>query len=167
MANAEYWLRGPVDGVLPLLQPVAHALLQACDDVIAAAEPLNPAQLWERPGDAASVGYHLKHLVGSLDRLLTYARGEQLSADQLAWLKTESVPEDPAIPGALISTVRTRFDAALDQVKRTPESSLLQARQVGRQGLPSTTIGLLFHAAEHAARHAGQIVTTAKIVTHE
>jgi len=44
-------------------------------------------------------------------------------------------------------------------------ATLTDARAVGRQRLPSTVIGLLVHAAEHTTRHAGQIITTAKIVT--
>jgi hypothetical protein len=35
---------------------------------------------------------------------------------------------------------------------------------VGRARLPSTVFGLLFHVAEHTQRHAGQAITTAKIV---
>jgi len=166
MSNPEYWLRGPVEGVIPFLQPIAHALLQARDEVSTAAGALGPAQLWARPGEAAPVGYHLRHLAGSLDRLLTYARGEQLSAEQLTYLKSEHLPGEPPADGpSLVAVVRGRIEAALDQVRSTPESSLLEERRVGRQGLLSTTIGLLFHAAEHTTRHAGQIITTAKIVT--
>jgi hypothetical protein len=160
----EYWLKGPVAGIAPLLQPVAHALLQARDDVAQASE-LTPSQLWTSPAGAAPVGYHLKHLAGSLDRLLTYARGETLSADQLASLKSESAPGDPpADAAALVALVRAGIDRALDQVRRTQEDSLLAERRVGRQGLLSNTLGLLFHAAEHTTRHVGQSITTAKIV---
>jgi uncharacterized damage-inducible protein DinB len=35
---------------------------------------------------------------------------------------------------------------------------------VGRARLPTNVLGLLFHTAEHAARHAGQVVTTMKLV---
>jgi uncharacterized damage-inducible protein DinB len=166
MPTPEYWLRGPVDDVIPLLQPVAHALLQARDDISAAAAPLSAQHVWMRPGDAAPVGFHMKHLAGSLDRLLTYARGEQISPEQLAYLKAEAIPGEPAADAAsLVALVNARIDTALQQVRTTPEHTLLDARRVGRQGLLSTTIGLLFHAAEHTTRHAGQIITTARIVT--
>lgn len=166
MPNTEYWLRGPVHGVAPLLQPVAHALLQARDDASAAAMPLSPAQVWMRPGDAASVGFHLKHLAGSLDRLLTYARGEQLTAEQLTYLKAEAEPgSPPAEAASLVAFLQARIDAALEQVRNTPEASLLEERRVGRKGLTSNAIGLLFHAAEHTTRHAAQVITTAMIVT--
>jgi uncharacterized damage-inducible protein DinB len=42
--------------------------------------------------------------------------------------------------------------------------TLLQRRDVGRKKLPSTTLGLIVHAAEHSSRHAGQIVTLARVV---
>lgn len=165
MSNPEYWLRGPVDGVIPLLQPVAHALLQAREDVTRAIAPLSTTQVWARPGEAASVGFHVKHLAGSLDRLLTYARGDQLSADQIAYLKSESGPGDrPQDAAALTQFLGSRIDGALAQVKNTAEAELLTERRVGRQGLLSSTLGLLFHAAEHCTRHAGQIITTARIV---
>lgn len=146
-----------------MLQPVAHALLQAREDIEAAIGPLSAAQLSIRPANAASVGFHARHLAGSLDRLLTYARGEQLSPEQVAYLKAE-MHDSSAEAGTLIAFVHGRLDAALDQVKHTPEQSLLEARRVGRQGLLSNTIGLLFHAAEHTTRHTGQIITTARIV---
>jgi uncharacterized damage-inducible protein DinB len=166
MSNPEYWLRGPVIGVPALLQPVAHALLQAREDIAGAVSMLTPAEVWARPEGAAAVGFHLKHLAGSLDRLLTYARGDQLSNEQLAYLKAEADPgEPPAGAAPLLAVINTRIDAALEQVKSTPDGSLLEERRVGRKGLLSTTIGLLFHAAEHTTRHAAQIITTAKIVT--
>ena len=75
----EVWLRGPLPGYTPVLIPVAQALLQAREDVERVAAPATTEELWRRPGDAATAGYHLQHLAGSLDRLLTYARGEPLS----------------------------------------------------------------------------------------
>jgi hypothetical protein len=43
-------------------------------------------------------------------------------------------------------------------------ATLLEPRRVGRAGLPATVIGLLFHGAEHSTRHAGQAITTARIL---
>jgi uncharacterized damage-inducible protein DinB len=159
----ERWLRGPVEGVPALLQPAAHALLQTLDDIEAATEGLTNEQLWRSPGGAASIGYHLTHLSGSTDRLLTYARGEMLSDAQKAAFRAESNPP-VADAVSLLADVRQAFDAALAQLRATPESSLTDARAVGRAGLPTTVIGLLFHVAEHSQRHAGQVVTTAKVV---
>jgi uncharacterized damage-inducible protein DinB len=164
MSEPEYWLRGAVPDVMPLLQPVAHALLQARVDVTQIVAPLSADQLWKPAGRAASIGFHLKHLCGSLDRLLTYARGQALTATQLAYLKLENTPGDPVADAAsLLTSADAAIDRALAQVRATPEHVLLEPRAVGRQGLPSTVIGLLFHAAEHTTRHAGQIITTARL----
>jgi hypothetical protein len=161
----EVWLRGPVPEIPPLLQPVAHALLQAAEEVRAVVGSLSAAHLWARPGSAPSVGFHVRHAAGSLDRLFTYARGEALSAEQRDFLASEASPGSPPAEGAnLASAFERQVDRALAQLRATPESTLLEARGVGRLQLPSTVLGLLFHAAEHTQRHVGQIVTTARIV---
>ena len=160
--DPEVWLRGPVPGYAPALMPVAHALLQAHEDVERAAAGSTTEELWHRPGGAASAGYHLQHLAGSLDRLLTYARGEPLDDAQRAALAGEGTSLEPA--SALVPFVLAQIVRALEQVRRTPADSLGDARKVGRAGLPSTVLGLLFHAAEHTTRHAGQLITTLKIV---
>ena len=161
----EVWLRGPVAGFPPELMPVAHSLLEVFEEVEAVIRPLTFEELWTRPGGAASIGFHLKHLAGSLDRLLTYARGERLSDLQRAALEGEelagSANDQPAI---LLRAAGDAIERALHQVLTTRVETLDEPRSVGRAGLPSTVRGLLFHAAEHAQRHAGQIVTTAKIV---
>jgi uncharacterized damage-inducible protein DinB len=165
MPEPEYWLRGPIDGIAPLLQPVAHSLFQAREDVAAALSRTPLEHLWMTPHDAASIGFHVKHLCGSLDRLCSYARGEALTAAQFAYLHTENAPgAPPADAAALIALVDEAIERALRQVRGTSVATLTDARAVGRQRLPSTVIGLLVHAAEHTTRHAGQIITTAKIV---
>lgn len=162
---AEVWLRGPVPGIQPLLQPAAHTLLQVGEDVLPIVEHLTPTQLWDRPGRAAAIGFHLAHLPGSLERLLTYSRGESLSPEQFARLTAErTVHEDRPELGALLTRFRAGLDAAIDYLRTVPDEALLTPREVGRKRLPSTTLGLIFHAAEHSARHAGQIVTLTRIV---
>ena len=127
---------------------------------------VTPEQLWACPGGAASAGYHVRHAAGSIDRLLTYARGEQLSAEQLSALKKEAEPDlADGAAARLVQHFAEAIERALAQVRATPESALLEHRGVGRAQLPSTVLGLLFHAAEHTLRHAGQMVTTIKIVT--
>jgi len=161
----EVWLRGPVPGIQPLLQPAAHAILQAGEDVIPIVKDLSPAQLWARPGGAAAIGFHLAHLPGSLDRLLTYSRSQPLTAEQLAALASErTVHDDRPELGRLLARFRAGLEAAIDYLRTVPPDSLLLPREVGRKRLPSTTIGLIFHAAEHSSRHAGQIVTLTRIV---
>jgi hypothetical protein len=161
----EVWLRGPLPDVPPLLQPVAHALLQAVEDVRRTVGPLSVDHLWARPGGAPAVGFHVRHATGSLDRLFTYARGEGLSAEQLAFLGSEGEPGSPPDQAApLVLGFERQVERALAQLRATPEPALLEPRGVGRLALPSTVIGLLVHTAEHTQRHVGQIITTAKIV---
>jgi uncharacterized damage-inducible protein DinB len=161
-SGPEVWLRGPLPGYAPVLMPVAHALLQAREDVERVAAGSTTEELWQRPGGAASAGYHLQHLAGSLDRLLTYARGEPLDDAQRAALAREGTPGDSA--SVLVALVLAQIDRALDQVRRTPVETVGDTRKVGRAGLPSTVLGLLFHAAEHTTRHAGQLITTLKVM---
>jgi hypothetical protein len=163
MSEPEVWLRGPLVDVIPEVQPVVHSLMQVREE-IAAVPPLTSEQLWARPGGAASIGFHLKHLAGSLDRLLIYARGRSLSAAQRGALDAEAL-EDPALTADdLVAAALAAIDAAIAQAKATALCTLDEAREVGRARLPSTVLGLLFHAAEHAQRHSAQIITTRKVI---
>jgi uncharacterized damage-inducible protein DinB len=164
--DTEVWQRGPVAGVDPLLMPVAHSLLQVQEDLRTLAARVADEHAWARPGGAAAIAFHVRHIAGSTDRLLTYARGDALSEVQRAAARAEAI-DDPPRPALrqLVDETIAALDRALDQVKATPRESLLEPRVVGRLRLPSTTLGLLFHAAEHATRHAGQALTTARILT--
>ena len=164
MSELEVWLRGRVvEGVPALLQPVAHSLLQCGEEVRRSLADMSGEQIWHSENGAASIGFHVLHAIGSLDRLFTYARGELLSDTQRQALVQESRPNSDVSADDL----RTAFDAAveraLEQLRATDPATLADVRGVGRSKLPSTVIGLLFHAAEHTQRHAGQIVTTKKI----
>jgi uncharacterized damage-inducible protein DinB len=161
----DFWLQGPVDGVPAALQPAAHALLQTAEDITGAVESLTREQVWARPGGVASIGFHLIHLAGATDRLYTAARGGKLSDEQKAALAAERTPPDPPPDlAALLETAVGALRRAVDQLRSTDAGTLQDTRTVGRAALPTTVGGLLFHGAEHAQRHAGQIVTTAKIV---
>ena len=165
-AQPEAWLRGAVVGFEPLLMPAVHALMQAREDVEGLVASVPAEHVWRRPGGAASIGFHVRHLAGALDRLLTYARGEMLSEAQKTALRSEGEPGRPAqsldeaAAGAYASIER-----ALEQLRATSHEELLVPRKVGRAGLPSTTLGLIFHAAEHCTRHAGQAISTARILS--
>ena len=158
----EVWLRGPLDNTLVLLQPVAQALLQAREEVNALMAGFPGELLWEKPVGLASPGFHLQHLAGVLDRLFTYARGEQLNQQQLDSLTAEgkhcSNTED------LLNIFNKQVDAALWQLRDTDESTLRDYREVGRIKLPSTLMGLYVHAAEHTMRHVGQLLVTVRIL---
>lgn len=145
--------------------PIVHTLIQVREDLERLVAQVPPEHVWQRPGGAASIGFHVRHTGGALDRLFTYARGESLSEAQRAAMTEEGSPGDPpATMSALVSEVDGIIDRALDQLRATPASSLLDDRKVGRAGLPSTVLGLLFHAAEHCTRHVGQAITTALIL---
>ena len=162
---AEVWLRGPVHGIHPLIQPAAHAILQVGEDVLPLVADLTPERLWARPAGAAAIGFHLLHLPGSLDRLLTYSQGRALSADQMKELAAErTAHEDRPALSFLSERLAARIQASVAYFRTVTEDSLLTERAVGRKRLPSTTLGLIFHAAEHSARHAGQIVVLNKVV---
>jgi uncharacterized damage-inducible protein DinB len=161
------WLRGPVEGIPALLQPVVHALIDADEDVRKVVSPLTTEQLTARPsGAAASVAFHVTHAMGSLDRLFTYARDETLSEAQLATLSAEKTRDFSGMTAAdLVVQFGAAIERATAQLRATRESQLLETRLVGRAKVPSNVLGLLFHAAEHTSRHVGQIVTTAKVVS--
>jgi uncharacterized damage-inducible protein DinB len=163
--QTEAWQRGPVAGFAPLLMPVVHALLQVREDFDRLAATVPADRVWQRPGGAASIGFHVRHTAGALDRLFTYARGEALDDAQRAAAREEGAAGDPpAALEALVADASLAIDRALDQLRATSADALLEERKVGRAGLPSNVLGLLFHAAEHATRHAGQAITTAKIL---
>ena len=163
--SPEPWLRGPVPGVPASLQPAAHALLQAVEDVRRVVAPLDTETALASPGGgAASVAFHVRHAAGSLDRLLTYARGDSLSSEQRAALLAEERPE-PVDGGRLVALFEAQVERALAQLRVTDEGSLGESRGVGRAKLPSTVLGLLFHAAEHTQRHVGATITTARVVS--
>ena len=163
-APREVWLRGPLADVAPVLQPVAHALLQAREEVAALTAEFADAHLWGRPAGVASVGFHLRHLAGVLDRLTTYARGESLTDVQLAALASEEVPDPTLTVSGLTEAFGIAVDRAYAQLRATDPSTVFDERRVGRAGLPSTVLGLLVHAAEHTMRHVGQLTVTARVV---
>jgi hypothetical protein len=160
------WLRGPIAGVPPLLQPVAHGLIECSEDIQTLLGSLSADTVWARPHGAASVGFHVRHAMGSLDRLFTYARGEGLSADQLANLAAEkTMDRDTATPAQLVVDFSAAVQRALAQLRATQPDRLLERREVGRAKLPSDVLGLLVHAGQHTYRHVGQAISTAKIVS--
>ena len=163
--NLEVWLRGPLPEVPALLQPAAHALLQALEEISLLEDKFPSKLLWKRPAGVASVGFHLQHLAGVLDRLFTYARLESLNDAQLEYLRSEGREPFPQCSYKdLLRNFKHQVDKAIDQLKNTDESTLTDVRYVGRNKIASTHLGLLFHAAEHTQRHVGQLLVTARIL---
>ncbi|HEX5431276.1 MAG TPA: DinB family protein, partial [Bryobacteraceae bacterium] len=82
MPLPEAWMRGPMEGVSPLTAPVLYSFQQAREDLDRFTEGLTPEQIWATPHGFGSVGFHLRHIAGSTDRLTTYLAGRQLSEAQ-------------------------------------------------------------------------------------
>jgi len=159
----EVWLRGPINDIPALLQPVAHALLQAQNEVNTIMENFPEELLWNKLAGMASPGFHLQHLTGVLGRLFTYAKGTMLNEDQLKYLTMEGKDNGENVK-TLLHAFNAQTERSIDQLKQIPENMLTEIRGVGRAQLPSTVIGLLVHAAEHTMRHAGQLLVTVKVL---
>ena len=160
----EVWLRGPLADINPYLQPIAHALLQAREEVIELMKDFPEDLLWERPAGVASPAFHLQHLSGVLDRLFTYAREQMLAPEQLQALRDEGLKKNNITVESLVENFCRQVNKALDQLKATDEKTLNDFRGVGRAQLPSTVLGLLSHAAEHIMRHVGQVLVTVRVI---
>ena len=161
----EVWLRGPVPHIPALLQPVAHALLQAREEVNELMTAFPDTHLWEKPAGVASPGFHLQHMVGILDRLFTYATGNLLTQQQLDDLYAEGqLPLEHGTVQDLLNKYNEQVEKAMEQLRNTDEAILNEPRGVGRAQIASTVIGLMVHAAEHTMRHVGQLLVTVSVL---
>jgi len=161
-AQPEPWLRGTYSEIPAVIRAVVHALELSREDIESWCTPLSDEALNSRPAQLAPVAFHIRHIVRTLDRLLSYAEGRQLSGEQLAALKAELDPG--ATPAELFSEFRAGIDTAMRRIRSFAGADLEQVRAVGRRALPTTVGGLLVHCADHTQRHTGQAVTTAKLV---
>lgn len=157
----EPWLRGTLTDTDPIRRAVLHSLELAAEDATRWTDNLTEAQLFARPAGLAPIAFHLRHIARSLDRLLTYAEGNQLNDTQLAALKTELDPATTTDPRAELREALQRSTARIRAI--TPDH-FATPRGVGRKQLPTTVGGLLVHCADHTQRHTGQFVTTAKVI---
>lgn len=164
ISTPEVWQRGPIEGIPGLLQPVAHAILQAEEEITAAIAELPVEQLWAQPLGMASVAFHVQHITGMLDRLFTYADGKMLNEQQFEELKMEGIKHQTTSAEELLAALHERVKQIMQRLGRVKEKTLQDARGIGRQQIPTTVGGLLFHAAEHTMRHTGQLVVTVKLV---
>jgi uncharacterized damage-inducible protein DinB len=157
----EPWMRGPIDGVPTLLAPLLYSFQQAREDLARFTEGLTAEQLWATPHGFGSVGFHLRHIAGSTDRLMTYLEGRQLSEAQMDLLKREHDPG--ASLEELLDSMNTVFERAEAVLRSLDVSVLEDVREIGRKKLPTTVIGLLTHIAEHTQRHVGQAISAVKL----
>jgi uncharacterized damage-inducible protein DinB len=161
----EPWMRGPIEGVPTLLAPVLYSFQQAREDLARYTDGLTPDQLWATPHGFGSVGFHLRHIAGSTDRLTTYLEGRQLSDAQLDFLKHEH--DSGASRDELLDSMNVVFLRSEGVVRALDRARLEDAREIGRKKLPTTVIGLLTHIAEHTQRHVGQTISAAKLARVE
>lgn len=162
---AEPWLRGTLIEVDAVPRGVLHALELAREDVARWTAGLTEEQLEARPFGLPSVGFQMRHIARSLDRLLTYAEGRQLDEEQLRALKGEIDAAESH--EALFAEFERGIESAMRRVRAIAPESLGEARGVGRAQLASSVGGLLVHCADHTQRHVGQLVTTAKVVAQD
>jgi uncharacterized damage-inducible protein DinB len=158
----EPWLRGTRADVPAVGRAVLHAFDLALDDLTKWTEGLTDGEVHMHPLDLPSVAFHLRHIARSTDRLLSYAEGNQLLAEQLTALKAEQTGEESL--AALLAEVEISFSNAADRVRVLATANFDTFRGVGRKQLPTSIGGALVHVADHTQRHVGQVVTTAKVL---
>ena len=167
-SKREVWQCGPVENVPALMQPVVHAILESQEEAHQIMKNFPEELLWEKPAGVASPAFHLQHIAGVIDRLFTYARKELLSEDQMHSLSLEGNKEKTSLSmQQLITQLDKQIDVAVEELKKVKEDTLTEARGVGRKQIPTTLIGLYFHAAEHSMRHIGQLLVTVRVLEAE
>ncbi len=158
----EPWLRGRVENVHPVAGALIRCFEHALEDVERWTEDLNGEQLWARPGGVAPVGFQVRHIGRSVDRLMTYAQGKELDAAQLEALRSEMQPGATRVE--LLAELRAALESAKAAVRAMDLSDESAPRYIGRKRIEAPLVGLLIHIAEHTQRHTGQAITTAKMV---
>jgi uncharacterized damage-inducible protein DinB len=158
----EPWLRATHTDVPPVLRAVLHALDLAKEDLEKWCGDLSDNELNAGPFGLAPVAFHIQHIARSIDRLLTYAEGKELAAEQLGALRTELDPG--ATRDAIFKELAAALTKSAERIRAFNSESLNESRNVGRNRLPTTVAGLLVHIADHTQRHVGQAITTAKAV---
>ena len=158
----EPWLRGTLNDVPAVQRGVLHALELAREDLERWCDGLTDEELHARPGGIAPVAFHLRHIARSIDRLLTYAEGNQLSPEQISVMKAEMEPRGSR--NELMAELMVAIAKSGKRIRAFSEQQLQEARSVGKKQLPTSVGGLLVHVADHTQRHVGQAITTAKVV---
>ncbi len=157
----EPWLRGPLEGVHALVAPTLHAYMQVREDLERWTDGLSDVQIWSRPHGLAPVGFQLRHIAGSVERLTTYLRGEQLTTRQLEAARGEMQP-GPGRAELLEMVTHSLHDSERVLLSIDP-ANFASVRVVGRKQLPTTVAGLVVHLAEHTQRHVGELIITTKL----
>lgn len=148
-------------GVHPLVMPVFFSYAQVREDLRRHTAGLSDDDVWVEVA-GSSLGFQLKHIAGSVDRITSYLLGASLEAEQLAFLKQEA--EATGALTELLALVDESLQKSEERLREVDPDSLYALRKVGRQALPTTVIGLIVHLAEHTQRHLGQTITLTKLL---
>jgi uncharacterized damage-inducible protein DinB len=159
----EPWLSGSHADVPAAARAVLHALELAWDDLRKWTAELTDDEAHATPFGLTPVAYHLRHIARSVDRILTYAEGGELSAGQLAALKAEKAADREPL-AVMLGEVEAAFARAAGRIRALAGADLNAPRAVGRKRLPTSVGGALIHVADHTQRHTGQVVTTARLL---
>ncbi len=157
----EPWMRGVVPDINPVIGHLLRASEHIREDIEAAVSPLTVDQIWAEPNGMTSVGFHVKHLAGSTERLCTYLAGSQLSEEQLAAIRLEGEGRESGAD--LLDGVRAALSHYEAMVRSLRPEQFGEIREIGRKRLPTTAISLAVHIAEHGQRHVGQAISAAKL----
>ena len=158
----ERWLRGTHGEVPAVGRAVLHALELGLDDVTKWTAGLTDAEIHTQPYGLPTVAFHLRHIARSVDRILSYAEGSQLTSEQLVALKGEQLGEETL--AELLAEIEASFSNAAGRVRVLATADFDTFRGVGRKQLPTSIGGALIHVADHTQRHVGQVVTTSKVL---
>ncbi|HKD06640.1 MAG TPA: DinB family protein [Bryobacteraceae bacterium] len=159
--QTESWLRGILPGTDPVTGHLVRAAEQITEEIEKALHALTREEVWATPHGMTSAGFHAKHLAGSTRRLCKYLQGRQLTPTEVSEIAEESKGQE--LPAELISGVEEAFRQYVSLIRTIRPEEFGSIREVGRQRLPVTAIGLAIHIAEHGARHLGQAITSAKL----
>ncbi|HEU0120799.1 MAG TPA: DinB family protein [Bryobacteraceae bacterium] len=155
----EPWLAGRFAALPPISRLLCCSLEHSLADVRQWIEPLTDAQIWTEVLPGQSAGFQLRHLAGSVDRLLTYAKEEAIREEQLTFLRKEREPG--AGKEELLAEVARTFEAASAFAENARDYEA--PRYIGRQRLETPLGVLLGHIAEHTQRHTGQLIVLVKM----
>jgi hypothetical protein len=158
----EPWLREIDLGIHPALAQPVFALQQVCEDLEHHTAGLTDEQVWLSADGLTPLGFHLRHIAGSTERLTTYLLGGELSDAQLAVMKDEKTPGPTR--EQLLKDIATAAKSAETAIRAVDPANLGEARFIGRKRIRTTVIGLAIHIGEHAERHTGQAITTCHVL---
>jgi uncharacterized damage-inducible protein DinB len=161
--TVEPWLRGTRSETPAVVRAVLHAIDLALENIADSTTDLTIDEIDARPYGLASIGFHIRHLTGALDRSLTYASGSGLPDAQFAALAEEKAGKGVPVD-VLLGALRASAARATQRLQALDPADFEATRWIGRKRLATTLGGIVVHIADHTQRHTGQVVSTAKLL---